>query len=178
MTVAVVCGAGCPDGTAFTRSGDNKSRSPVPLRGLPAPLLGISPLFSRVSRRPHKIISERGNPAVRDVPFGPAPLCVGIVTSPNPSVFAQSIFYRPLLSPGGVCGVTSSGQPRTPTRPASLFAATFCAGDPDVAVNAGHHRLLTKACERVFCARLNGPMCTVKYGLPPVNVAAIKKSLA
>ncbi|KAL1258394.1 hypothetical protein QQF64_011638 [Cirrhinus molitorella] len=91
---------------------------------------------------------------------------------------SQSIFYRPLLSPGGVCGVTSSGQPRTPTRPASLFAATFCAGDPDVAVNAGHHRLLTKACERVFCARLNGPMCTVKYGLPPVNVAAIKKSLA
>lgn len=47
MTVAVVCGAGCPDGTAFSRSGDNKSRSPVPLRGLPAPLLGISPLFSR-----------------------------------------------------------------------------------------------------------------------------------
>lgn len=47
MTVVVVCGAGCPDGTAFSRSGDNKSRSPVPLRGLPAPLLGISPLFSR-----------------------------------------------------------------------------------------------------------------------------------
>lgn len=47
MTVVVVCGAGCPDGTAFTRSGDNKSRSPVPLRGLPAPLLDISPLFSR-----------------------------------------------------------------------------------------------------------------------------------
>lgn len=47
MTVAVVCGAGCPDGIAFTRSGDNKSCSPVPLRGLPAPLLDISPLFSR-----------------------------------------------------------------------------------------------------------------------------------
>lgn len=47
MTVVVVCGAGCPDGTAFTRSGDNKSSSPVPLRGLPAPLLGISSLFSR-----------------------------------------------------------------------------------------------------------------------------------
>ncbi len=42
-----------------------------------------------VSRRPHKIISERGYPAVWDVPFGPAPLCVGIVTSPNPSKFAQ-----------------------------------------------------------------------------------------
>ncbi len=91
---------------------------------------------------------------------------------------SQSIFYRPLLGPGGVCGVTSSGQPRTPTRPASHLTGTFCAGDPDMAVNAGHHRLLTKACERVFCAGLNGPMCTVKYGLPPVNVAAIKKSLA
>jgi len=32
---------------------------------------------------------REGDPAVRDVPFGPAPLCVGIVTSPNPSMFAQ-----------------------------------------------------------------------------------------
>lgn len=47
-----------------------------------------------------------------------------------------------------------------------------------MAVNAGHHRLLTKACERLFCAALNGPMCTVKYGLPPVNVVAIKKGSA
>lgn len=62
--------------------------------------------------------------------------------------------------------------------PVPLSSSIFCAGDPDVALNAGHRRLLTKLGERgVLCVCLKEEH-VIKNSLPSCQCIAIKNSWA
>lgn len=57
-----------------------------------------------------------------------------------------------------------------------LCSSIFCAGDPDAALNAGHHRLLTKLGERGggFCVCAWKTCTRLKIACPPVNASPLK----
>lgn len=62
--------------------------------------------------------------------------------------------------------------------PEAHSSSSFCARDPDAALNAGHCRLLTKLGERgVLCVRLKA-VHAIKNSLPSCQCIAIKNSWA
>lgn len=73
-------------------------------------------------------------------------------------------------------GIPDSGldiQLQTPLSPSA-----FCSGDPDVALNAGHCRLLTKLGERGVLWACLKEVHTIKNSLPSCQCIAIKNSWA
>lgn len=108
-------------------------------------------------------------------------MCAGLRTSVYVHYFflnfssRRSFFCSPIHCPSwgrGMGGLRVRGLEWSSSSCNSPLTGTFCAGDPDAALNTGHSRLLTKLCERgVLCACLKGATRTVKISLPSVNAA-------
>ena len=78
-----------------------------------------------------------------------------------------------MVHPGGLWHPAADGA-------VPFCSSIFCAGDPDAALNAGHHRLLTKLGERGggFCVVRLKDVHAIKNSLPSCQCIAIKNSWA